>query len=91
MLTSLLNLVSIAALTISNTRGRPLLTVTPTTFPAIRLVAKKHTGDLTTSLADFVQVRCFRIHKRLLEDLTDNLHRIQIRQQIRAVHYFYYI
>ena len=47
-------LVSIASVTISNSRRR-LLTLSPNTFPAVRYVAKRDAGDDTP--IEYIQVR----------------------------------
>lgn len=47
--------VSIAALEITNARGRILLRITPNAYPCSKVVAKKEPGD--ESLVEFVQVR----------------------------------
>ena len=46
--------VSIACLSVTNSRGKVLLNVTPNVFPATRIIAKKDVGD--ESLVDYIQV-----------------------------------
>jgi Arf-GAP/SH3 domain/ANK repeat/PH domain-containing protein len=52
---STFSLVTIANITITNSRRRVLLTVTPNSFPATRYIAKRDTGD--DSPVEYIQVR----------------------------------
>ena len=47
--------VSITSLTISNSRRRVLLNITPNAFPASRVIVKRDIGD--DSPIDYIQVR----------------------------------
>ena len=47
--------VSIASLTITNSRGKVLLYVVPNVYPATRVIARKDFGD--ESLVEYIQVR----------------------------------
>lgn len=55
--------VSIASLTITNSRGKVLLSVVPNVYPATRVIARKEYGD--ESLVEYVQV-----NTPLIEDAT---------------------
>ena len=46
--------VSIACLSVTNSRGKVLLNVVPNGFPATRLIAKRDMGD--ESFVDYIQV-----------------------------------
>lgn len=61
MLTGL-PIVSIACLSVTNSRGKVLLNIVPNVFPATRIIAKKDIGD--KSLVDYIQVNK---HKQILE------------------------
>ncbi len=50
----LMLLVSIASLTITNSRGKVLLNVVPNVYPATRIIARKDYGD--ESLVEYIQV-----------------------------------
>lgn len=50
-----LSIVSIACLSVTNSRGNVLLNIVPNVFPATRIIAKKDTSD--ESLVDYIQVR----------------------------------
>lgn len=58
--------VSIASLTIVNSRGKVLLKVVPNVYPATRIIARKDYGD--ESLVEYIQV--WLCLKNVLDDLT---------------------
>lgn len=60
--------VSVAALSITNSRGRTLLHITPNAFPATRYTPRRELGD--DSVIDYVLVSCRRPHAQLLLALT---------------------
>ena len=49
------SVVSIACLSVTNSRGKVLLNVFPNVFPATRIIARKDIGD--ESLVEYIQVR----------------------------------
>ena len=48
---------SIASLTVTNSKGKVLLNVLPNVYPATRIIARKDYGD--ESLVEYIQVRAF--------------------------------
>lgn len=47
--------VSIASLTVTNSKGKILLNVLPNVYPATRIIARKDYGD--ESLVEYIQVK----------------------------------